>query len=56
MPRRLILNKIQGVAHGGGVQVAAGTPEFAHMQRFLRLLGEEIATRLPSPPRLSSTP
>ena len=38
-----VLNKVQGVAHGGGVQVAAGSPEFAHMQRFLRLLGEEVA-------------
>ena len=37
-----ILNKIQGVAHGGGVQVAADTDEFADMQRFLRLLGEEV--------------
>ena len=37
-----ILNKIQGVAHGGGVQVAAGTPEFAEMARFLELLGEDV--------------
>ena len=40
----LILNKVQGVAHGGGVQVAAGTPGFAHMERFLRLLGEEVSS------------
>ena len=40
---KFILNKIQGVAHGGGVQVAAGTPEFADMERFLRLLGEAVA-------------
>ena len=39
---RFILNKIQGVGHGGGVQVAAGTPEFADMERFLRLLGEAV--------------
>ena len=39
-----ILNKIQGVGHGGGVQVAADTPEFAHMQRFLRLLDEEVSS------------
>ena len=38
-----ILNKIQGVAHGGGPQVAAGTDGFAHMERFLALLGEEVA-------------
>ena len=35
----VVLNKIQGVGHGGGVQVAAGTPEFADMERFLGLLG-----------------
>ena len=40
----LIRNKVQGVAHGGGVQVAAGTPEFAHLERFLRLLGEELTS------------
>ena len=39
---RFILNKIQGVAHGGGVQVAAGTSEFADMERFLGLLGEDV--------------
>ena len=31
-------------AHGGGVQVAAGTPEFTAMERFLALLGEEEVT------------
>ena len=36
-----ILNKVQGVGHGGGVQVAAGTSEFTAMERFLALLGEE---------------
>ena len=35
----LILNKIQGVGHGGGVQVAAGSDDFANMERFLSLLG-----------------
>ena len=39
-----ILNKIQGVGHGGGVQVAAGTPEFTAMERFLALLGEGEVT------------
>ena len=34
-----ILNKIQGVSHGGGAQVPAGTPEFENMARFLGLLG-----------------
>ena len=37
-----ILNKIQGVGHGGGVQVSPGTEDFANMQRFLGLLGEEV--------------
>ena len=34
----LILNKVQGVAHGGGVQLPAGSADFASMERFLRLL------------------
>ena len=33
-----ILNKIQGVSHGGGTQVPAGSPAFAQMERFLELL------------------
>ena len=37
----LILNKIQGVGHGGGIQVPAGSAEFANMERFLRLLSGE---------------
>ena len=36
-----ILNKIQGVAHGGGVQVAAGSDDFDNMNRFLALLEDE---------------
>ena len=40
----LILNKIRGVGHGGGVQVPAGSAEFANMERFLRLLsGDETS-------------
>ena len=31
----LILNKIQGVSHGGGAQVPAGSAAFAQMERFL---------------------
>ena len=38
-----VLNRIQGVGHGGGVQVSPGTEEFVNMQRFLGLLGEEVA-------------
>ena len=34
-----ILNKIQGVAHGGGEQVPADSAEFAQMERFLDRLG-----------------
>ena len=37
-----IINKIQGVGHGGGLQVAVDSPEFADMKRFLRLLGEDV--------------
>ena len=33
-----VLGKIQGVSHGGGVQVAAGTDEFADMEQFLGVL------------------
>ena len=35
----LILNKIQGVSHGGGIQVASGSDDFANMETFLGLLG-----------------
>ena len=34
-----ILAKIQGVGHGGGIQVPAGSETFASMESFLRLLG-----------------
>ena len=34
-----ILNKIQGVSHGGGEQVPASSAEFAQMERFLNRLG-----------------
>ena len=33
-----ILNKIQGVSHGGGEQVPAGSGDFAQMERFLEAL------------------
>ena len=35
----LILNKIQGVGHGGGIQVPAGSEDFVNMETFLGLLG-----------------
>ena len=47
-----ILNKIQGVAHGGGIQVSAGSAEFANMERFLRLLEGGTSTVGPSPTTL----
>ena len=40
----LILNKIQGVGHGGGIQVPAGSDDFANMESFLGLLGHDEAT------------
>ena len=49
----LILNKIQGAeAHGGGVQVVAGSTDFANMERFLRALGGETTSGLLSPDTL----
>ena len=50
-----ILNKIQGVAHGGGVQVPLGSTDFANMERFLGLLGEQIATAALTPETLFDT-
>ena len=42
-----VLNKIQGVGHGGGVQVSPDTEDFTNMQRFLSLLGEELDPSAP---------
>ena len=50
-----VLNKIQGVAHGGGVQVPLGSADFTNMERFLSLLGEEIATAALTPETLFDT-
>ena len=50
-----ILNKIQGVSHGGGGQVAAGSADFANMERFLSLLGEEVASAALTPETLFDT-
>ena len=46
-----ILNKVQGVGHGGGVQVAAGTVDYENMERFLALLGEEEVTAVALTPQ-----
>ena len=49
----LILNKIQGAeAHGGGVQIVAGSTDFANMERFLRALGGETTSGTLSPDTL----
>ena len=50
-----VLNKIQGVGHGGGVQVSPGSAEFANMQRFLGLLGEEVEPAPLTPETLFDT-
>ena len=50
-----VLNKIQGVGHGGGVQVSPGSPEFANMQQFLGLLGEEVEPAPLTPETLFDT-
>ena len=52
-----VLNKIQGVSHGGGVQVAAGSADFVNMQSFLALLdgGSGSATAELTPGKLFDT-
>ena len=48
-----ILNKIQGAeSHGGGVQVVAGSTDYANMERFLRALGGETTSGALSPETL----
>ena len=44
----VVLNKIRGVGHGGGIQTPAGGQEYANMERFLTVLsggeqGEQVA-------------
>ena len=50
-----ILNKIQGVAHGGGVQVPLGSAHFANMERLLGLLGEPTTRVRLTPETLFAT-
>ena len=50
-----VLKKIQGVGHGGGKQVVAGTPEFTAMERFLGLLGQDVTTVAITPQTLFDT-
>lgn len=47
-----ILSKIQGVGHGGGVQVPAGSADFANMERFMRLLDGTVLEPVVSPDTL----
>ena len=42
-PVTYILNKVQGVDHGGSVQAAAGTDDYVSLKRFLGLLGDAVA-------------
>ncbi len=51
----LILNKIRGVSHGGGIQVAAGTEEYRQMEKFLGLLGGDTAIATVTPQNLFNT-
>ena len=48
----VILNKIRGVGHGGGVQVPAGGEEYLSMERFLILLGGTSSSVLITPATL----
>ena len=43
-PVDLMLNKVQGVGHGGGIQVTAGSVDFANLERFLRQLANDGST------------
>ncbi len=48
----LILNKIQGVDHGGGVQIAAGSTDYANMAYFLGRLGAAVESPTLAPDNL----
>ena len=53
---KYILDKIQGgLGHGGGPQVQVDSPEFADMERFLGLLGEDISSGSITPATLFDT-
>ena len=51
----LLLNKVQGVSHGGGIQLPAGSAGFGHMNTWLGLLGEELAAATVTPETLFDT-
>ena len=48
----VVLNKIRGVGHGGGIQIPAGGEEYADMEGFLALLGGDSATLAVTPKTL----
>ena len=50
-----LLNKVQGVGHGGGPQLPNGSAGFAHMSTWLGLLGEELADSSVTPETLFDT-
>ncbi|MCZ0942145.1 MAG: DUF1588 domain-containing protein [Gammaproteobacteria bacterium] len=52
---QLILSKIRGDSHGGGVQVEANSEEFAQMEQFLDALGGETAVASLTPENLFDT-
>ncbi len=52
---QLILTKIRGESHGGGVQVEAGSEAFAQMEQFLNVLGGNTAVASITPENLFDT-
>ena len=40
----LILAKVQGIGHGGGIQLPAGSEDFRNFERLVRALGESVST------------
>ena len=52
---QLILAKIRGESHGGGVQVEAGSEAFAQMEQFLNVLGGNTAVASITPENLFDT-
>ena len=48
-----LLNKVQGaLGHGGGIQVARGTEDYANLERLLVLLGGQVDSVLVTPQNL----
>ena len=40
----LILAKVQGIGHGGGIQLPAGSEDFRNFERLVSALGETVST------------